>query len=163
MASVDHIVKERLLASPNPMRNRTDALMGVLCVTGNGYYWDENGEISTDQELVPWTPESTRTSFSNIFGYQEKPKDSDSLALWEIMEKLILETTVTTSAIVSKIDVLMYEMDEPSYVYPQYITENKGILAMAHLLFAQPENITEEWRDACVQLRAVLVHHGWVF
>lgn len=163
MASVDHIVKERLLATPNPMRNRTDALMGALCVTGSGYYWDENGEISTHQELVPWTPESTRTSFNNIFGYQEKPKDSDSLFMWETMEKLILETTIMNSSIVSRIDILMYEMGEPSSVYPQYATENKEILAMAHLLFAQPENITEEWRDACVQLRAILAHHGWVF
>lgn len=152
---MNEIVKQLLLANPETHQNRTDVLINVLCVTGSGYYWDENGEIATKQELPLWTITQPYERFARLLEHEDGNPDTEYLM--ELMMPAIQERVSQAVSVLVDIDARVLEMGEPTHeVYPQSTFGG-------HIIFELPENITPEWREACDELQSILIKNGWVF
>jgi hypothetical protein len=167
MATVDTTIRNLFLFAPTLHKSRTDALHYLLCVLGNGYEWKHGELVSKSAEALPsWNEEAEReraeksiTDMLNNYNnheYAETVRESLKLGLEKEIEesKRIL---ANLDAIISQDYVPEQEQDSTDYaltIYPQ--SESCALMTV-------PDDVTDDWRAACDEMRAVAAQHGWKF
>lgn len=149
MTSPNKLMKQSLLAYPTLFPNRSRILHHVLCVIGNGYEWNENGEVQSESAYEPWTPELEAARNNERYAYhamsdwlREASLDADKKEM-ELCKK-----------IVSEVEERIFQTETIEFFYPQ---------SSYALLMKIPENVTDDWRAVCDEMRTVAEAAGWVF
>lgn len=150
MTSVNKLLKQALLQYPTLFPNRSRILHHVLCVIGNGYGWDENGEVRSESEAyTPWTPEmeaarnNERYAFHAMSDWLREASLASDKREMELCKK-----------IVSEVEERILQTEPIQSFYPQ---------SSYALIMNIPENVTDEWRAVCEEMRAVAEEAGWKF
>lgn len=148
MTSVDEFVRTNILTFPSLYPNRTTVLHHALCVIGNGYEWNENGEIVSDfPRPVPlWNKGIALAEMEAQF------KDE---AIREMLSTAIRNSIESIAKVVEEVDTRMYEMVAIENIYPQC---NEYALLMNI-----PSNVTPEWKEACDEMKVLAEEAGWEF
>lgn len=151
MTSVDEFVRTNILTFPSLYPNRTAVLHHALCVIGNGYKWNEKGEVVADffRPVPLWDKEREMAEM-----------EADLNARFsEYIRGLIVEgmrETIEASAkVVDEVETRMYEMVAIENIYPQC---NEYALLMNI-----PANVTPEWKEACEEMKVLAEEAGWKF
>ena len=155
MNSVDTLVRQNILNYPGLFRNRTSVLHNVLCVIGNGYKWNENGEVFSESESDRQTPNWTKESeLAELEAWMSKsgPKNEHLRVL--LAESLRKEIEFSEQ-VVAEVDTRMYERAAIASFYPQ--------CKEYALLMNIPANVTPEWKEACEEMKVLAQKAGWVF
>ena len=157
MTSVETFVKDAILAYPIIFKNRLDVLHHTLAVIGNGSEWDEKtGEIYYvfPDEMSVYVPDTIEQVRERIFG-NITPRD-EVLYLYDetVLQVFAREQELVT--VMNEVDTRMNDMtvSEEFRIYPQS--------DYAHIMNI-PENVSDDWRAACDELRPILIAHGWNF
>jgi len=153
MSQVDEFVRENILAYPLLFTNRTDVLHHALCVIGNGFRWSEEGTVvSEDDEPAPkWSKEREleriEKDFKNMF-VGSRPDIRSRI------KQGMLEDLEADAKVVSEVETRIHIRRERGDFYPQ---------TSYALLMNIPSNVTDDWREACEEMRELAVKDGWVF
>lgn len=145
MASVENIVRELILVAPDSCSNRGEALEQVLCTVGSGYQWTTDGEIVAIHELgEPWSPDRDVIAFMDeLFTLL----DDETKATVEKALRVDDEQAIET---LKNIDSRVDEWKPLRNLYPQY----------KHALISRiPDNVTNEWREACDKMIELIAEH----
>lgn len=150
MNPVDNFVRTRILTYPRLFPNRTAVLHHTLCVLGNGYEWDENGEVASVyfEPVNLWNKETQLTQLDADMKARVENEEIRNM-LTEGLRKDI----ENLAQIVEEVDTRMYEMGEVS-IYPQ---------SNYALLMNIPANVTPEWKEACEEMKVLAEEAGWEF
>lgn len=148
MTSVDDFVRTNILTFPSIYPNRTAVLHHALCVIGNGYMWNENGEVVSDffRPVPLWDKELALAEMEAQF------KDE---AVREMFSTAIRNSIESIAKVVEEVDTRMYEMVAIENIYPQ---SNEYALLMNI-----PTNVTPEWKEACDEMKVLAEEAGWKF
>lgn len=157
MTSVETFVKDSILAHPRIFKNRLDVLHHTLAVIGNGSEWDEkSGEIYYvfPDEMNVYVPDTIEQVRERIFG-NIVPRD-EVLYLYDETVAQVFATEQELITVMNEVETRMNDMtvSEEFSIYPQS--------SYAHIMNI-PENVTDDWRAACDELRPILIAHGWKF
>lgn len=150
MVSVDEFVEASIAAHPSLFTNRTDVLHFILCVNGNGYEWGKDGVP------VNLFPDNT------VFDRDEYIERSMSYFGKSLPKELL--------------DPFRSDIEQEADEYAQIAAEaaaratvrgelNRGDVyqqTQYALLTKMPENAPEDWREACDEIRELVVNAGWV-
>lgn len=150
MSQVDKFVRKSILAYPSLYTNRTQVLHHALCVLGNGYKWSNEGNVVSDSnfEAKPWD----REQYISEFTKQSGPNTPDTVRAF--LQEIAEEEADRQEAIVSTVDVRLYEREEIEDFYPQH----------GYALFlSMPNNVSKEWREACDEMKEMAIRAGWKF
>lgn len=150
MVSVNEFVEASIAAHPTMFTNRTEVLHFVLCVNGNGYDWGENGEpvYFFEDEHAFNRDAYVEREMSNL----RKTLSADTLEVFRRMVELDVAELEQIVAEAAQRATMRGEIKRGD-VYQQ--TEYA-------LLAKMPENATSDWREACDEIREVVVKAGWV-
>lgn len=152
MTSVDDFVRTSILTFPSLYPNRTAVLHHALCVIGNGYMWNEKGEVVPDffRPVPLWDKERELAELDTDMKARFKGAELREMVS-EGMRKYIEES----AKVVEEVDTRMYEMVAIENIYPQ---SNEYALLMNI-----PSNVTPEWKEACDEMKVLAEEAGWVF
>jgi hypothetical protein len=155
MNSVDKFVRRNILTYPGLFRNRTSVLHHALCVIGNGYKWNESGEVvsefDSDREAPNWTKESELAELETWMSKSGIQNEHIRALLSESLRKEI----EFSEQVVAEVDTRMYERAAIESFYPQ--------CKEYALLMNIPSNVTPEWKEACEEMKQLAEKAGWVF
>ena len=151
--SVDEFVYRNIRCFPELFPNRVSVLHHVLCVAGTEYYWGEDGNVHRDGGYRPeWSYDAELDRLVKFrvrfFGSEANLETlSDSLLAELNKSKDVFEnarwvSTVRGGGI------------KGGQVYPQ---------SESALLMNIPVNVSDDWREACEEMKAEVVNRGWVF
>lgn len=149
MTSVDNFVRTNILTFPSIYPNRTAVLHHALCVIGNGYKWNEKGEVVLEYPPHPlplWNKELALAEMEAQF------KDA---AVREMLSTAIRNSIESIAKVVEEVDTRMYEMVAIENIYPQS--------SEYALLMNIPANVTPEWKEACEEMKVLAEEAGWKF
>lgn len=144
---VDLFIAKHIEQFPQIFPDRISVLHHALCVIGNGMGWDENGNITSYNDAQPkWTREEGMHELEMLCGDNE------------VLHKIF------TESFTEKFDIYEKRVDNalklarkklvPKTVYPQ----------SDHALLMQiPDNVSPEWLEACEEMKAIAIEHGWKF
>lgn len=145
--SVDELVRTSILTYPSIFPNRSTVLHHTLCVIGNGYEWDEDGTVVSQYPSPVWNRETqiaaSERQLSNL-------SERTAMFAREIDMKIIEEA----NAIVETVDVRVHLREPIDSFYPQ---------SQYALILNIPENVTEDWREACEEMKILAIAAGWKF
>lgn len=148
MASVNETVRECISSYPMLEGTRTGVLQYLLCVIGNGFYWHK-GEVVTDEVTKPWSPERAHAQYDD--GWAVNLSDAGKVIYANLRDEEIAECT----EIISQLDERVHEWTD--------LTEEPYPQTDSALLMNMPDDVTDDWREACERMRAMLVPYGWKF
>jgi hypothetical protein len=167
MATVDTTIRNLFLFAPLLHKSRTDSLHYLLCVIGNGYGW-LNGELvrGDTRPLPSWTEEGERAraekNITEMLGRYDNHEYAE--AVRAALETGLEEEIIASKAVLDNLDIIVsqkyvrsQEQDATDYaldIYPQ-----SGYAALMNI----PDDVTDDWRAACDEMRAIAVTHGWKF
>lgn len=157
MPSVNETVRESILRAPSLYGNRTDVLHFILCVLGNGYRWDDNGDVvvSYDEPREHWSAEQALSRFDSQWGRTMDGEESVMKELIADIRKNFIENRLNVYRNrVSDVDHLMNVTDEVISPYPQ---------SEYSILMTIPDNASPDWLEECNKMRVAMIQHGWVF
>lgn len=147
MASVNETVRKYIVDYPTLETSRVGVLHYLLCVIGNGHYW-HNGEVVTDEVSEPWSPERAHAWYE---GHAINASNSYKSVLAAIRDEEIAVCTEIISQLDERVNEWTDLNREP---YPQ--TDSA-------LLMNMPDDVTDDWREACERMRAIVSLCGWKF
>lgn len=152
MPTVDEFVRTSILTYPLLYSNRTEVLHHALCVLGNGYCWGGNGTVVAlfDDQRPVWNKE---TELANLEKEMEQNYKHSSIR--DIIRASRIELIEEEEQTIAEVDTLMHKRATISSFYPQHMEYA--------LLCNMPENITEDWRAACEEMKVLAVEAGWKF
>lgn len=153
MSSVDEFVRTSILAYPTLYKSRTEVLHHALCVIGNGYMWGEQGIIITSTYEAPKRPWTEEDAFADMESYLESSIGSPDIR--DMVRPAFVEDIKNCTKIVAEIDTRMHLRTPIKSFYPQSVD-----YALIH---NAPENITDDWAEACVEMRELAIAAGWKF
>lgn len=148
MTSVDDFVRTNILTFPSIYPNRTAVLHHALCVIGNGYEWNDKGEVVLEypRPLPLWDKELALAEMEAQF------QDAE---VREMLSNAIRNSIESIAKVVEEVDTRMYEMVAIENIYPQ---SNEYALLMNI-----PSNVTPEWKEACEEMKILAEEAGWKF
>lgn len=157
MGTVNEIVREAIVAYPRIFSNRFEVLHHVLAVIGNGYEWDETkGDIYNvwRDEREFYVPRTREEISAEI--YQHSTPRPEVIHIFEETIDKLLETENELQAIMDEVDTRMFDMSIPEdfSAYPQ---SGYGFIMCI------PDNATDDWREACEEMKPILIQYGWKF
>ena len=156
MATVDETVRNSIICYPTSQPNRYAVLDHIFYVVGNGWCW-ENGEVVQDENgyrpTEPWTPDRDNAQRAMEIERQ-KPEDREFMR--KHLAEFYAELDAENAQVVSEVDVRMYDMTdiEGFEIHPQ---------TPYALLMSLPDDITDDWKAAADEMRAIAITRGWVF
>lgn len=144
---VDKFINERIKHYPSLFNNRTETLVYILCVLGNGYEWVDGIPFAEDDVSVPWTPEREWESFNNIYG---------DLSDDEVFKKIGQKKVERMTQIVENSETLSRTKSDE--------VRSVGSQSDSILIMNMPDNVENSWREACDEIKILMEQqHGWVF
>lgn len=152
MTSVDDFVRTNILTFPSLYPNRTAVLHHALCVIGNGYKWSKKGEVVADFDRPAplWNKE---TEWAELEANLKTQFDDENTR--EFIGKELRKSIEAYAIVVDEVETRMYEMVAIEDIYPQH---NEYALLMNI-----PANVTDEWKEACEEMKALAQEAGWKF
>lgn len=155
MSSVDECVKESILQFPLLFSNRTDVLYHTLCVIGNRREWSEQGDIQASSYPY-WTRINDDAYLAEFFPsliHDDTNEKKKELAKYLCLEHHKQQDELQT--IVDNVEVNMHLRGKlKKDIYPQ---------SADSLLMSMPLNVTNDWREACEEMKNLTKDRGWVF
>lgn len=152
MTSVDDFVRTSILTFPSLYPNRTAVLHHALCVIGNGYMWNDKGEVVSDffRPVPLWDKERELAELDADM--KARFEDAD---LREMVSEGMRKHIEESAKVVEEVETRMREMVAIENIYPQ---SNEYALLMNI-----PSNVTPEWKEACDEMKVLAQEAGWVF
>ena len=149
MSSVDNFVRKNILMFPFLFKNRTDVLHHALCVIGNGYDWNKRGAVyySSKRPAPLWDGDKELEEFDTRMKARYPNK-----IIRAIIGKEEYEHIKECSKVVAEVDTRIHERREIKDFYPQ--TEYA-------LLMNIPDNVTDDWKQACEEMKTLAWKAGW--
>lgn len=150
MVSVDEFVKRSIAAHPTLFTNRTEVLHFVLCVSGNGYKWGENGEPVY--------------LFENEHAFNRDAYVAQGIAHFsKTMPKDMLDSfRAMVEQDADEFEQIALEAEERALVRGELKPEEVYQQTQYALLVKAPENTPSDWREACEEIRELVLNAGWV-
>lgn len=151
MNSVDEFVRIAILTFPSQFNTRTAVLHHALCVIGNGYAWGKKGALInvTTHPMSPWDKEEKLAELEAEKTIKYASPIIKQLALSDLRREF-----KANSKVVSEIDARVQKRSRIKNFYPQ---------SHYALLMNVPANVTDEWKEACEEMKALATKAGWVF
>lgn len=152
MSSVEELVRTSILTFPTLFTNRTAVLHHALCVIGNGYKWNEKGEVVTDfsRPTSLWNKDAELAELDADL----KARIADE-RIRELISEGMRENINAAAAVVEEIETRVHVRTVLEKIYPQ----SKDYALLMNI----PENVTPDWKAACDEMRELAVAAGWVF
>lgn len=151
MTSVDEFVRITILTFPSQFSNRTEVLHHTLCVIGNGYKWSDKGAVInvSRHSSSPWDKEEKLAELEAEKNITYASQIVKHFALADLRREF-----KACSKIVSGIDSRIHERGRIKNFYPQ---------SHYAMLMNVPANVTEDWKEACDEMKTLAEKAGWVF
>jgi hypothetical protein len=152
--TVDETVRNFILRYPSLFPNRLAVLEHLLVVIGNGFEWVDGVPVETmPDNTEPWTAEYEWTMVQSSF----------TAGMLDIMtphdlQKFKQEHIEPLQRVVNEVDRRMHSMDPKELRTGEFHPYPRSKYAM---VLTAPEDITDEWAEACVEMLDVLTAHGW--
>jgi hypothetical protein len=152
MTSVDNFVRTSILTFPTLFPNRTAVLHHALCVIGNGYEWSKKGEVTEDfSRPVPlWNREAELAELD-----ADLKARFDDEYIREVIGKELRKQIEASAIVVEEIETRIHQRTAIEDIYPQ---SNDYALLMNI-----PTNVTDEWKEACEEMKELAEEAGWKF
>lgn len=162
MNIVDEFVIQSIQRYPSLFPHRMSVLHHALCVIGNGYEWDENGNIVSGyyEELAP------------LWNYEEELKDLRELygeELWAEMGESQIKKLDEYQDRINRAQELAVKSNNnspdnntPDFYY-DVSTEKIYPQSNYALLMNIPNNVSPEWMEACEEMKILAIENGWKF
>jgi len=156
MSQVDELVRERILAHPNSYTNRTEVLHHVLCSTNSGYRWSEDGVVATmeDAPVSVWSKVRELERIEQLLDDLLAVLNGDSTVSRDSLWAEFLVPIERAEKVIQEVETRIHMRGEIETFY-----WDQG----ASLLRRIPANVTDDWREACDEIRELAIENGWKF
>lgn len=149
MNIVTSFIRDNIVAFPALFGNRTRVLHYVLCVVGNGYAWNPQGEIEyVARPVEPWSYDSYLAGFKTAF--EDLPQEVYVGAMSDVLKKANELQEIVDNADILAITPGRLDME----FYPQ---------SQCSLLMNIPGNVHPDWLTACNEFKVLADAAGWDF
>lgn len=152
MTSVDDFVRTQILTFPSLFPHRTAVLHHALCVIGNGYKWSDEGELVADffRPVPLWNKEA---ELAELDSYLKSQFDDERII--ELIGSEFRKDIDSCEIVIEEIEIRVNERPAIKDIYPQHNDYA--------LLMNQPSNLTEDWKEACAEMKVLAQEAGWSF
>ena len=152
MTSVDEFVRRNILTFPSLFPNRTAVLHHALCVIGNGYEWGEDGTVVEDFRFPVslWNKEEALAEL-----YADLNARYEHQVVREVIGEALLNDIEASAKIVEEVETRTHERAVIEHFYPQCLEYA--------LLMNIPANVTDDWKEACDEMKELAEKAGWTF
>lgn len=156
MSQVDGFIREKILAYPNSYTNRTEVLHHALCALDSGYCWSEDGTVVTagDSPVPVWSKERELERIEQLIDDLMAVLGTDSTVSRDSLRAEFIVPIERAKKVVQEVDSRVHMKGNITNFY-----WDQG----ASLLRRIPANVTEDWREACDEIRELAIENGWKF
>lgn len=156
MITVDEFVREKILVYPETYSNRTEVLYHVLCVPDSRYRWAEDGTVVTvdDAPVAKWSKAREVERVEQLLNDVAKSLGPDAPYTLQALRSDIMESVERNEKTVQEVETRIHTRGEIESFYPQ-----DGWC----LLMTTPANVTDDWLEACDEIRVLASRAGWKF
>lgn len=150
MSSVDEFVRTSILTYPSLYTNRTAVLHHALCVIGNGYEWGEDGTVVIDYgEARPFW--NKQDELAELETYLEQHFSDEFIR--SIVREGMIERIEECVEAVEQVEERIHLRTPIESFYPE--------CKEYALIHNTPENIADDWAEACAEMRELAIAAGW--
>jgi hypothetical protein len=153
MTSVDEFVRTSILTFPSLFPNRTAVLHHALCVVGTGCRWSEDGTMVNEFEFSLWDKEE------KLAEMEETLKNYDNRAIREIMGAALRNEIEHSVKVVEEVGTRIHERDDDATLH---YADSRWAFINAPLNNI-PANVTDDWKEACEEIKQLAEKAGWKF
>lgn len=152
MSSVDEFVRTSILTYPSLYKSRTDVLHHALCVIGNGYEWGKDGTVVIDYG-EPHPLWNKQDELAELETYLEQHFSTEFIR--SVVREGMIKHIDECVEIVEQAEERTHMVTPIESFYPE--------CKEYALIHNTPENITDDWAEACAEMRVLAIAAGWTF
>jgi hypothetical protein len=169
MATVEETIRQSFTFYPGLLPSRIQMLHYYLCLPNSNYDWLNGelvrGEIYDSMNVVPWSEEEERRKFEEKIAL-DRQNSSSSFAhgAYVKIKRTMLEQEITERKyVLSHLDDILAQKYDPAtdpiFDGPYKFYRQSPDSALMNM----PDDVTDDWRAVCDEMRAIAVNHGWKF